>query len=54
MRAVIQRVKRARVAIDQQVVGAIQAGFLVLLGITHDDTEEDVEWLVQKIEKLRV
>lgn len=54
MRAVIQRVKRASVAIDQEVVGAIQAGFLVLLGITHDDTEEDVEWLVQKIEKLRV
>jgi D-tyrosyl-tRNA(Tyr) deacylase len=54
MKAVIQRVKKAQVSVGEEIVGSIQVGFLILLGITHDDTEEDVTWLVQKIEKLRV
>jgi D-aminoacyl-tRNA deacylase len=54
MKAVIQRVKKAQVSVGEEIVGSIHVGFLILLGITHDDTEEDVTWLVQKIEKLRV
>lgn len=54
MRAVIQRVKEASVAIDNEIVGAIQRGFMVLLGIHEDDTLEDVAYLTRKIEKLRV
>jgi D-tyrosyl-tRNA(Tyr) deacylase len=54
MKAVIQRVKKAQVSVGEEIVGSIQVGFLILLGITHDDTEEDATWLVQKIEKLRV
>ena len=54
MKALIQRVKKAQVSVGEEIVGSIQVGFLILLGITHDDTEEDVTWLVQKIEKLRV
>ena len=54
MKAVIQRVKKAQESGGEEIVGSIQVGFLILLGITHDDTEEDVTWLVQKIEKLRV
>jgi len=54
MKAVIQRVKKAQVSVGEEIVGSIQVGFLILLGIMHDDTEEDATWLVQKIEKLRV
>ena len=54
MRAVIQRVKEASVTIDNEIVGAIQQGFMVLLGIHEDDTLEDVAYLTRKIEKLRV
>lgn len=54
MRAVIQRVKEASVVIDNEIVGAIQQGFMVLLGIHEDDTLEDVAYLTRKIEKLRV
>ncbi len=54
MRVVIQRVKKASVTIDEVVNGAINTGFLVLLGIEGKDTQEDAEWLVQKISKLRV
>ena len=54
MRAVIQRVSEASVAIDGTTVGAIQKGFLVLLGITHEDSQEDVDYLVRKIKNLRV
>lgn len=54
MRAVIQRVEHASVTIDGQVKSAINRGFLILLGICEEDTEEDVEWLVKKISMLRV
>lgn len=54
MRTVIQRVSRASVTIDGKVKSAIGSGFVVLLGVCHDDTEEDTEWLVRKIAALRV
>lgn len=54
MRAVIQRVSRAKVISDGQLTGAIEKGFVVLLGIEHEDTEEDIEWLSAKIAKMRV
>jgi D-tyrosyl-tRNA(Tyr) deacylase len=54
MIAVIQRVSQASVVIDNQIKGQISAGFLVLLGITHSDTNEDVDWLSRKIIGLRV
>lgn len=54
MKAVVQRVKEAEVKIDGNSVGKIEKGFLVLLGVTHDDTIKDVEWLSNKIKGLRV
>ncbi|WP_128544891.1 D-aminoacyl-tRNA deacylase [Larkinella soli] len=54
MIAVIQRVSEASVTIEGIVKGRIGTGFLVLLGITHTDTREDLEWLGRKIIGLRV
>ena len=54
MRAVIQRVREASVTIGGTGRSAIGRGVLVLLGIGHDDTEEDVDWLVKKTAALRI
>ena len=54
MIAVIQRVSEASVSNDGQINGQISQGFLVLLGITHSDTEEDLVWLSKKIIGLRI
>lgn len=54
MKLVIQRVKNAKVEVDSIVVGNIEKGFLVLLGVTHDDTKESAEYLVKKLCNLRV
>ena len=54
MRAVIQRVSHASVTIEGRVKSQIGWGFLILLGICDDDTEEDMDWLVKKIANLRV
>jgi D-aminoacyl-tRNA deacylase len=54
MRAVVQRVKEASVTVDGKVVGAIETGLLVLVGIQPEDTAEDSEWLAQKIAKVRL
>lgn len=54
VRAVVQRVSTAEVKIDGNSVGKIDKGFLVLLGVTHTDTMQDVEWLANKIKGLRV
>jgi D-tyrosyl-tRNA(Tyr) deacylase len=54
MRAVIQRVAEASVAVDGQVTGAIERGLLVLLGVQHEDKKEDAEYLVRKITGLRI
>ena len=54
MIAVIQRVSEASVTIEGVKKGAISKGLLVLLGVTHADSEEDVEWLAKKIVNLRI
>lgn len=54
MRAVVQRVGRAQVDIDGQAVGAIERGLLILLGVGHDDTEQQAERLWSKIARLRI
>ena len=54
MRAVVQRVTRARVTVEDEVVGEIQKGLVVLLGVAHDDTKADVDYLVPKIVSLRI
>jgi D-tyrosyl-tRNA(Tyr) deacylase len=54
MRAVIQRVQEARVEVDGEVIGKIGQGFLVLLGVRKDDTEEDVRYLADKVTGLRI
>ena len=54
MIAVIQRVREASVTIDKNISGKIDTGLLVLLGITHTDTTEDLEWLGKKIVGLRI
>lgn len=54
MRALIQRVAQASVTVDGEVVGAIGRGFLVLLGVTHEDGAREVEWLARKVIGLRV
>ena len=54
MRAVIQRVKSASVTVGNEVVGKIDAGLLVLLGVQEDDCADDIAWLAQKIAGLRI
>lgn len=54
MKAVLQRVKRASVEVDGEVVGEIGAGLLVLVGIGREDSLRDIEWMVDKIVNLRV
>ena len=54
MRAVLQRVSRAKVSIAGETVGEIGPGLLVLLGVTHTDTPEQAQWLAEKIAGLRV
>ncbi|RBR31701.1 D-aminoacyl-tRNA deacylase [Enterococcus cecorum] len=54
MRAVIQRVSQAKVVVDDNTVGQIGKGFMILLGVHEQDTQADVDYLVGKISKLRV
>lgn len=54
MRLVIQRVSQASVSVDNEVVGSIGPGLLVLLGIHRDDTDADIPWLVGKLANLRI
>lgn len=54
MRAVVQRVSRARVTVGDEVVGDIGRGFLVLLGVEQGDGEADVAYIVEKVSGLRV
>ena len=48
MRAILQRVSRATVSIDGEVVADQEAGLLVLLGVTEPDTSSDIDWLIRK------
>ena len=54
MRIVLQRVAHASVTVDEKVIGKIQRGFLLLVGVTHDDVIEDMEYLVRKIVQMRI
>ena len=54
MKLVVQRVKHADVTVDEKIVGKINVGFLVLLGIKSTDTKQDVDYLVRKLVNLRV
>ncbi len=54
MRALIQRVLQASVSVDGDVVGQIQEGYLLFLGVGHGDTQKQVSWLVEKVIHLRL
>lgn len=54
MRAVVQKVSSSKVTVDEEVVGQINQGLMVLLGVTHDDTSKDVDYMVDKITNLRI
>ncbi|GEL77486.1 D-aminoacyl-tRNA deacylase [Tenuibacillus multivorans] len=54
MRAVIQRVTKGNVDVKEETTGAIEQGLVVLIGVTHEDTEKDVEFLADKITNLRI
>lgn len=53
MKALLQRVLRASVSVDNKIVGQCKAGWSILLGVTHSDTDEDVKKLIAKILSLR-
>lgn len=54
MRAVVQRVTEGSVTVDEKVTGAINKGFVVLLGVGNEDTEEDAKYIADKVSNLRV
>ena len=54
MKLVIQRVKEAKVEVEGEIVGKIGTGFLVLLGVSEEDTKENADYLVKKLCQLRV
>ena len=54
MKAVIQRVTKASVTVDGEIVGSIGKGFLVLLGVTQEDTEEEMRLLAKKVTEIRI
>lgn len=54
MKVVVQRSKQAKVVIDGDIVGAIEFGLVLLVGITHEDSEADVRWMAEKIAGLRI
>ncbi|MCK7488511.1 MAG: D-aminoacyl-tRNA deacylase [Bacillus subtilis] len=54
MKVVLQRVNRASVRVEQSIVGAIASGYLLLVGITHEDTLKEIEYMARKIANLRV
>lgn len=54
MRCVLQKVTHAQVTVNQKTVGEIAYGFVLLLGVTHADTQKDAEYLAEKILKLRL
>ncbi|MCY7691930.1 D-aminoacyl-tRNA deacylase [Bacillus altitudinis] len=54
MRLVVQRVTNASVKVEEEITGAINEGYMVLVGVTHEDTEEDVHYLAEKLAHLRI
>ncbi len=54
MRCVVQKVTEARVTVDGEIIGAIGPGFVVLIGVSTDDTEADVKYMAEKVPNLRI
>jgi D-tyrosyl-tRNA(Tyr) deacylase len=54
MRALVQRVSRASVSVDGELISEIGPGLLVLLGVTHDDSAQEADWLADKVSALRI
>ena len=54
MRVVIQRVQRCSVEVEGEIIGAIEKGLAILLGVEDADTQEDIDWLCGKISRLRI
>lgn len=54
MKVVVQRCKEARVTVGDEMVGQIAEGLMLLVGITHEDTEQDVNWMADKVAGLRI
>ncbi|MDZ7692102.1 MAG: D-aminoacyl-tRNA deacylase [Balneolaceae bacterium] len=54
MRVVVQRVRRAKIEVEDEVTGSIGKGLLLLVGIHEEDTEEELRWICDKILKLRI
>lgn len=54
MRLVVQRVTNASVKVEEEITGAINEGYMVLVGVTHEDTEEEVLYLAEKLAHLRI
>jgi D-tyrosyl-tRNA(Tyr) deacylase len=54
VRVVVQRVSEANVTVDGQVIGAIQEGLMVLLGIQNEDNTEDIQWMANKLVQMRI
>ena len=54
MKIIIQRVSEAKVEIENKITGQIKQGYLILVGVGHDDSTEDITWLVNKVINLRV
>ena len=54
MRVIVQRAKQASVEVDGKIVGAIEHGLMLLVGITHEDTIKDVEYCAKKVANLRI
>lgn len=54
MRAVVQRVKHSKVTVDDEIIGEISKGLMVLLGVEESDDEEDLKYILKKVTKLRV
>jgi len=54
LRAVIQRVTRSSVTVDDQVTGSTEQGLMILIGVTHDDTQEDIDYIADKSVNMRL
>lgn len=54
MRVILQRSKESKVTVDGEITGKIDKGIVLLVGVTHDDTEEDADYLAEKISGLRI
>lgn len=54
MRALLQRVSKAKVTVEGDVVGEIGRGFVILLGVTHTDTQQEADWLANKVAGIRL